>query len=1187
MIHLHYSNRTEALFEQFARDLDRRRQSGASPLEPVRLVVPNRNVETWLKRAFARRDGIAANFEVLQLRRFIAGLLAAGGPSLRLADSELLFDSLLGVLLDERKLASPGLARVRTYLRSGGDSADAVDLRRVQLATELSRLFEEYGFSRPEMLAAWTKGTTLPKGLFGETEQWQRELWLSILGPGGVLEERSKRTGERYLTPAQALKELGGRGLSGGVPVYLFGVSYVARLFQSILAALAREGELFVYTLNPCMEFWEDLSAGRETRRALPKRAERLGAAALESEDPFGLLDAADTPALSLWGRPGRENIRLLNEVADCDFHECFADPGQQTLLRQLQRDILMREPERTPEIGRLALSDASIQVLACPGGQREAEAIAAEIWSLIERDEANPGAEPLRFTDIAVLVAGSEPQATFSRLAAAFEQRGFSIPYTLEETALGAHSAVVEAAELLLALPLGRFTRAEVLKLATHPCVISRYPDADPQQWVRTVDALGIFHGLDREDHAGSYLERDLHNWDQGLRRLALGEAVSAADGEEVAIGGERYLPPARGEVESAEQLGLLLRSLLADARFARDRRLTMAEWSEFLSKMLSAYVEPRGDGEESELERCLRTVRSLGELELGGEAVSYRVACELARTALGSLKVGRSRQSDEGVVISTLQPMRAIPFRVIFVAGLGEGRFPSADRRNFLDLRLAKLRAGDVSGREQDQYMFLETLLSARERLYLSYVGRDELTGDALEPSSVVAELVRMLRRGYLAEGTELVRKASLRRFDPELFPDLRGEPRILPAPPEARAEAQLALLRRSFEQQQGAVRLEPERIQKLVGPEKAEAVDRLLRRLSPPVAAPDSGTERTVRISLGQLRKFLDCPLQGAARFLLRLAEDEEDRAEIEDELFESDRLGAAMLERPAFFEAIQQGGDFEPQLRRLAEPLVARGAMPAGLFLEAQLPAHRERLRVWNEGLAAALPGESPRFERVRFGGADDRSEADAVLDPIRFELGPVKVEIFGRTGPLALRGSVEVSVSGRNLGSGAAEEARRNQESLGAFLDHVALSASGRGAKAFKSVQLYDGDFAAVQFDAISPAQAVDYLRGLCSELLSRPHDYLLPAEAVLAWRDAQTETYLGALQLVTARGRAIASSYGPVREALDYPPAGESAAADMAQARLGLFFEKRMREVPAAPEKPAQAARGKRKEAKR
>ncbi len=141
MIHLTYSHRTEALFEKFASDLAAHR-SGRSLFERARLVVPNRNVETWLKRQLAGRDGIAANFEVLLLRRFVAGLVGQGADPLQLVDSGLLQDLILSVLLDPDVLERPGFAPVAAYLQGGGAASDSVDQRRVQLAVQLARLFE-------------------------------------------------------------------------------------------------------------------------------------------------------------------------------------------------------------------------------------------------------------------------------------------------------------------------------------------------------------------------------------------------------------------------------------------------------------------------------------------------------------------------------------------------------------------------------------------------------------------------------------------------------------------------------------------------------------------------------------------------------------------------------------------------------------------------------------------------------------------------------------------------------------------------------------------------------------------------------------------------------------------------------------------------------------------------------------
>ena len=72
----------------------------------------------------------------------------------------------------------------------------------------------------------------------------------------------------------------------------------------------------------------------------------------------------------------------------------------------------------------------------------------------------------------------------------------------------------------------------------------------------------------------------------------------------------------------------------------------------------------------------------------------------------------------------------------------------------------------------------MFLETLLSTRERLVLSYVARDELTGAPLAPSSVMLELREVLGAGYLAAGElgklfDAAPRPPLRRYDDRRAP------------------------------------------------------------------------------------------------------------------------------------------------------------------------------------------------------------------------------------------------------------------------------------------------------------------------------------------------------------------------------------------------------------------------------
>ena len=166
----------------------------------------------------------------------------------------------------------------------------------------------------------------------------------------------------------------------------------------------------------------------------------------------------------------------------------------------------------------------------------------------------------------------------------------------------------------------------------------------------------------------------------------------------------------------------------------------------------MIAAYLaaDPDVDADRSALAGCLDAAGALKQHDVGGPPVGYRVACEIVREAIGGLTMAKGHYLVDGVTVSPLLEMRALPFRVTFVCGLGEGLFPAVDGPDPLDLALARKQSGDVRPRDRDQYLFLETLASTRDRLYLSYVARDAPTGEAMEPSPLVRELLRHLNRG-----------------------------------------------------------------------------------------------------------------------------------------------------------------------------------------------------------------------------------------------------------------------------------------------------------------------------------------------------------------------------------------------------------------------------------------------------
>src|SRR5262249_13261329 len=145
-----------------------------------------------------------------------------------------------------------------------------------------------------------------------------------------------------------------------------------------------------------------------------------------------------------------------------------------------------------------------------------ELEAVAAEIWRLVRADPT------LRLNEIAVVIPELAKDLYLSHVGAIFEE-SHGLPHSIIDLGAGSGHRMTEAANMLLELPFGSFTRRELLPLITHPSLMARFPEASPVEWLRLADDLGIVRGADRTDNAGTYIERDVLNWDQGLRRLAL----------------------------------------------------------------------------------------------------------------------------------------------------------------------------------------------------------------------------------------------------------------------------------------------------------------------------------------------------------------------------------------------------------------------------------------------------------------------------------------------------------------------------------------------------------------------------------------------------------------------------------------------------------------------------------------
>ena len=1164
MIDLCYSNRTEPLLDALAENV---KATQTSLYEPVHLLVPNAFVASYVAQGLARRRGIAAHIKTGFLRAFLRDVAKASAPDLRIVDRDVLEGALLALFHDDDRLAAPDLAPVRSYLEPGDADRTALDRRRAQLAGQLAELFDEYAYSRPDMLAAWQKGSLIA-GWNEPLQRWQRALWQALFGRGARFSDGDSMTLPAFFarTPPAELRVPG--------PAHVFGISFVARLYRSIFEALAQVTSLFVYTLNPCRELWEDL---QPVRRSAPKRraSSRQLALALGDDTPATGPAADENPLLALWGRPGRDSIRLYNDLSDCNFRERFEDPtanaASPSLLATLQREVLDRAPRKRDDPA--PPDDDSLKIVAAPDPRRELESVAAEIWALVRRDPT------LRFDDFAVVVPPASAD-TYLPLAREVFASASELPHTVLDLPSPAEGHVVEAVELLLALPTGPLGRRDLLPLAMHPTVARRFPDVDPQLFLALCEELGIVRGADGADVGDSYADEDRVSWDQGLRRLALGAFLSGPrSGERRGFMDDRSSVlaaelPAAAE-PAARALGVIARELIDFARSARAMNAPLPAFMALLQRTLAQTIRPEGAEEEASLRDCFAVLERIAETAPPELEVGYAVAAELVRARVGSAR--RHGRPPRGVTVASLAPLRALTFRTVFVVGLDERVFPSAQGFSALDLRAAAPQPGDVTPREQDEYLFLETLLSARERLRLSYVGRDAITGERKDPSSTVLALCDVLASG--PAGDRLL--AAVTRASPPLARHEDDDAcAVIPA---AARERQAVALGRALRDAAGVIQLpDAGALGAALAPPAWDAMAPPLGRI--PLAARRDAPRRAIdALTLADLRRFLECPLQGSVRVLLPMRDDDDADDEAEAALRERENLGDVRVQtlpllREVFGRAIDAGATDDAALTERYDQAVARlrldGTLPSGLFGEVVRTQHVAFLKSWREGLRTALEGRLPTGLASNWYGAAPEHRPDIKIVPaipltVPLPDGPRTISLFGQSEPLA---RVDGETIALTLVTARAIEDAADRDRLRAWLTHLALAASGAGAdRRLVSLALggdRDGEASVkrADFAPLSADTARASLGALAADLLAGVHAYLMPCEGIFTWKRRQggdkAMTLPQAIMFLRDDGwTRLSSDRGPVTDARRYPVPDERDAGARAARRFGAYFD--------------------------
>ena len=774
MLHIIQSNKMEILQAQLCTLV--KTAPLTSPFAKEVVLVQSPGMSEWLKLGMSKHLGVSAQVDFPLPSSFIWGLyqtFIADVPKESAFNKANMTWKLFSLLPD--CLEHDAYLPLKQYL---GEDPSGIKL--FALCEKIADVFDQYLMYRPEWITAWEQGQDeLADVNVTELAPWQPDLWRRLQQQVEQLQQSPYHRSNMHQQLLDALAAADPKQLPERLCI--FGLSAIATSQLEIFQALAQKTEVFLFFFNPSEHYWGDLVDEKTQAKISAKYAKMPNIAAQEGEYYY-----IGNPLLSSWGKLGRDYFEQLLQL-DASWIDSFDDDFCDTLLANIQAEIYQlafKGQSLTSDShwfvsdeGKLPVSstDRSVVFQDCHTPLREVERLHDYLLDLFAN---NPALTP---KDIIVMMPDVGTYSPFIKAVFDGCDDALKIPYAISDLAIEQERPILTSFVTLADLPSNRFCVSDILDLLGVSAISEQFSlTAQEFDTIRHwLTQVSVKWGLDSEHKSEYGLPKiPLNTWQHGLNRLLLG----------VAMNDEQTPFESIYAADAVEGMAVqVLNKLIAfiDALSWLKQQLaspkTLAEYAAVLRQAKHCFyaTESEQSWDLLKLDHIIDNIEKHhhnGDIE---QAVSAKVLAYLVSQGVKEKGVGQ-RFLAGAVNFCTLMPMRAIPFKVVCMLGLNDADYPRTVQPIGFDLvSHSTRRKGDRSRKLDDRYLFLEALLSARENLYISYVGRSCYNNEVQVPSVLVSELTEYIGRSFYLEDKpnrdivgHLTTQLPLQPFNPQHF-------------------------------------------------------------------------------------------------------------------------------------------------------------------------------------------------------------------------------------------------------------------------------------------------------------------------------------------------------------------------------------------------------------------------------
>ncbi len=740
MLTVFRSNRAEWLADLLSEKL---RLTPPDPFETVEIIVNTWPTCRWLGEKLATNNGISAGvlfpFPGLRLRELVKAVLGDD----ELASDPWIGNELVWKILEifPEFLTTKAATPINDWMSQHPSQPEFLNRETWQLVRTIADAFDQYTLYRSDVLEQWLKypqNKSSNRATESFPDNWQPCL-LQLISktiktePFGLQVKQAIEKLKRGEAPAKKLPK----------QLYLFGISSLAPVQVELLQGLSGIIEISIFLLTPCKDLWVRCK----------DRRERLGSYWTDTPNGSWLLEAPRLEANL--GRMGAEFQQLLegsgeSQLGCWEERDLFAAPvkiatyqkRKPTFLEQLQQQLASPASQRALTRTK---GDSSLVFVGCAGKWREVQLIRDQLLQWLADDTT------LQPRDILIMTPQINNYAPIiSSIFNDISATGVELPWRLTDRSQQHNSEITQFLLQFLQLASSRFTATGLDSLLSNPAFQEKQQlnQEEIDSISNYLQQAGFRWGIDSIDRNGD----EIHSLNWCLDRLLLGLIIPTAPG----VSHESVAPFSNGiSYNDLEKWWIILSKISNYIQEIRKPR-TCQQSVEVLHLLINDLL---GNGGNWEWEHKT-IVNALEEWKISAGDCQLKIEVSVVEEILNELvkkQAGRFGHRSGLMTISALEPMRAIPHRVIILMGIDAEIFPRHKEHPSFHLLGQRRQLGDPSSTDQDRYSILEALMSARQHLMITWTNKNEKTGEEIPASSPVQQWLDQLQNELSEEDWE----------------------------------------------------------------------------------------------------------------------------------------------------------------------------------------------------------------------------------------------------------------------------------------------------------------------------------------------------------------------------------------------------------------------------------------------